>query len=246
VRGPRSLSPSVRRGLDATVRAVVAGLAGAERPRRLALLVAAALFASPFAPWYGQTVTARGVDGPRRMTVALTGWQQLSASAVVCAIVAVGVAGWLIVRAGIVVEGLGAPGRRSARARTDGVLTAAAGGLCAVLLVITLVAPPHPALAGTGPVAHSTATGRWGAGLALALALGLVLLGAAIAREAARAGDGVPDADGSGARGRPRPIRRPAGDPPLLDFDFAVGERPPGARRRRVDGGAARAARRRS
>jgi hypothetical protein len=151
------------------------------RRRRAAVLVAIALPISMLAPWYTLRVSAPGLHG---FTQSLTGWDQLSAAALVCLLAAVGVCALVVVRAALRVSGLGADARRVARARTDGALIAAAGLLCVVMLLWTAVSPPSVA---AGAATASTHMGvRFGVLLTLVLAAVLTTLGVQITAAAGR------------------------------------------------------------
>jgi hypothetical protein len=145
------------------------------------VLAAVALPISMLAPWYSVRVGARGLHG---FTQQFTGWDELSAAAVVCVIVAISVCALIVARALLRVSGLGAEARRVAHARTDGALIAAAGLLCTVMLLWSAVSPPSVA---PGAVAVSTHTGaRWGLLLTLLLAALLMGLGVQITAAAGR------------------------------------------------------------
>jgi len=145
------------------------------------VLAAIALPVSMLAPWYSLHVSAPGARGFAQQ---LTGWDELSAAAVVCVIVAAGVCALILVRAILRVSGLGADARRAARARVDGALIAAAGLLCVVMLLSTAVAPPSVV---SGAAAVDTHTGaRWGVLLTLIVAASLTALGVQMTAAAGR------------------------------------------------------------
>jgi hypothetical protein len=154
------------------------------RRRRAAVLAAVALPITMLAPWYSLHVSAPGLSGRRGFAQQLTGWDALSGAAIVCLLVALAVCTLIAVRALLGVSGLGAEARRTARSRVDGVLIAAGGLLCVVMLVWTAVAPPATE---SGAVAVSTHTGvRWGVLLTLAVAGALTALGVQITAAAGR------------------------------------------------------------
>ncbi|MGH2908218.1 MAG: hypothetical protein ACRDK8_02840, partial [Solirubrobacteraceae bacterium] len=96
--------------------------------RRLtAVLAAIALPVTMLAPWYLLHVSARGLTGRHGFTQQLTGWEALSGAGIVCLVAASGICALILARALSRVSGLGADGRRAARARVDGALIAAAG-----------------------------------------------------------------------------------------------------------------------
>ncbi|HEY3775440.1 MAG TPA: hypothetical protein VGL69_20725 [Solirubrobacteraceae bacterium] len=145
------------------------------------MLAAIALPISMLAPWYTLHVSARGIHGFAQQ---LTGWDELSTSAIVCVIVAAAVCALIVLRAVLRVSGLGAEARRAARTRVDGALIAAAGLLCVVMLLSTALAPPSIA---AGAVAVSIHTGvRWGVLLTLAIAAVLTALGVQMIAAAGR------------------------------------------------------------
>jgi hypothetical protein len=224
--------------------------------RRIALLIAAGLVASLFAPWFVHTTVAHGLTGSRRLTESFTGWDALPAAAYTC--VAVPALAWalLFLRSGTVVSGLGADGRRAARARVDGVVVCVLGLAAVAWLAGALV--DHPGSTAPAVGATTTVGARWGLALALVLALGLAGLGALMvhgatspAAAAFPAGETAPAAGSASlSRRRVRAGRfgrsavsappRPASDPAMPDFDFAVSDEPvpstPGSAERRAAG----------
>lgn len=145
------------------------------------MLAAVAMPVSMLAPWYSLRVSGRGLPG---FSQQFTGWDELPAAAIVCLLVAVGVCALIMMRAALRVSGLGADGRRAARARIDGALIAAAGLLCVVMLLWTAVAPPAPAPGAAAVSTHTSA--RWGVLLTLACAGALTALGVQITAAAGR------------------------------------------------------------
>jgi hypothetical protein len=220
------------------LRAAGAALRALDRTRVLALLVATGLVLSLLAPWYSETVTARGRGGTVHATQSFSGFSALSSVAIACVLLALVVWLWLWVRAGAVVSGLGADGRRAARGRTDGAVVALAGALGAVWLMVKLADHPggHEALAG----ANTSVSVRWGLVLSLLLSIGLALCGGVIAavRPAGRARKrprAARDRDGRARTPHRRPRRAPGhptaaeadpGELPMPDFDFAVSDEP--------------------
>jgi hypothetical protein len=154
--------------------------------RRVALLIAAGLVASLFAPWFLHTTVAHGLTGSRQLRESFTGWDALPAAAYACLAVAALAWALLFLRSGTVVSGLGADGRRAARARVDGVVMCVLGLAAVAWLVAVLV--DHPGSAAPAVGATTTVGVRWGVALALVLALALVGLGVLIVRGAVRAG----------------------------------------------------------
>jgi hypothetical protein len=171
-----------------------------DRDRRLALLTSVALLFMLGAPWYRVTVIVTGVAGRRHgLAQTWSGWQALSTASVVCAIVALATIALLVIRTRSTVDGLGAAGRRAARARVDGVLVAGGGVIALVLALLDLTSHPGPEI---GAVHATSATGPlWGLMLSLALCLGLVALGGRIARVRVAA---APAAAHRAPRGEPR------------------------------------------
>ena len=90
-------------GLALTPSSVVAGAGRVwrrtDRERRLAAAAALAVILSLFAPWFHDTVVARGVTGLRTLQQGSSGWQALPAAAVVAVLVALAVLGLLVARA---------------------------------------------------------------------------------------------------------------------------------------------------
>lgn len=162
--------------------AVTANEPGTARRRRAAVLAAVAMPISMLAPWYSLRVSGRGLPGFAQQ---FTGWDELPAAAIVCLLVAVGVCALIMMRAALRVSGLGADGRRAARARIDGALIAGAGLLCVVMLLWTAVAPPALAPGAAAVSTHTSA--RWGVLLTLAFAGALTALGVQITAAAGRA-----------------------------------------------------------
>jgi len=136
------------------------------------------------APWYSLRVSDRGRSGGDAFTQQLSGWDALSAAAIVCLIVAIGVCALIAVRSVHDVSGLGAEGRRAARARIDGGLIAGGGLVCVVTLLWTAVAPPAMAAGSPAAITHTTA--RSGVLLALVLAAALTAIGVQILAAAGR------------------------------------------------------------
>ena len=212
LRGPAPTPLSLLRGAATALRAM-------DRPRYLALLASAGLLASLFAPWYGETVTAHGLSGPRRLSESFTGWDALSAVGLACVAIAVIVWGLLFVRSGTVVSGLGADGRRAARARADGLLVSLAGLTGTVWLLVKLA--DHPGATANAVGATTTVSIRWGVVLALLFAVALVGLGAMIAGAA-------PSLARLSPRSRASRVARGVAiaEPPTPDFDFAISDAP--------------------
>jgi hypothetical protein len=256
LRGPALIPLALLRGAATALRAM-------DGARRIALLVTAGLVASLFAPWFLHTTVAHGLTGPRRLQESFTGWDALPAAAYVCVAVAALVWCTLFARSATPVSGLGADGRRAARARVDGVLVMGLGLAAVAWLAGALVDHPGSSAPAVGA---TTAVGvRWGVALALVLALMLTGLGVLIVRAAAAA---VAVAAGERATAprrlrlasrrpttRPRRSVRaaregvrlssldgsaPATDPSMPDFDFAVSDEPvpsaPGSAARRAAG----------
>jgi hypothetical protein len=157
-----------------------------DRARRIALLIAAGLVASLFAPWFMHTTVAHGLTGSRRLSESFSGWDALPAAAYACLAVAVLAWALLFLRSGAVVSGLGADGRRAARARVDGVVVCVLGLAAVAWLAAALV--DHPGSTAPAVGATTTVGVRWGLALALVLALALAGLGVLMVRDAVRAG----------------------------------------------------------
>jgi hypothetical protein len=224
--------------------------------RRIALLIAAGLVASLFAPWFVHTTVAHGLTGSRQLRESFNGWDALPAAAYACLAVAALAWALLFLRSGTVMSGLGADGRRAARARVDGVVVCVLGLAAVAWLVAVLV--DHPGSTAPAVGATTTVSVRWGVALALVLALGLAGLGVLMVRGAVRAGAprragsrvsrtspaartspsaATSPAAGAASRSR-RPARAarfgrsaapapvPASDPAMPDFDFAVSAEP--------------------
>jgi hypothetical protein len=154
--------------------------------RRIALLIAAGLVASLFAPWFVHTTVAHGLTGSRQLRESFTGWDALPAAAYACLAVAALAWALLFLRSGTVVSGLGADGRRAARARVDGVVVCVLALAAVAWLVAVLV--DHPGSTAPAVGATTTVGVRWGVALALVLALALAGLGVLMVRGAVRAG----------------------------------------------------------
>ena len=107
--------------------------------RALAAVAAAGLLVSLFAPWYRDSVTARGLHGALTMTVSRSGWEAFSfteAVAVIVAVLALAIVAAIPVAAAR--EGHG-------RLRPSGVIVAALGAIAfAVVLIRLATAPPRP------------------------------------------------------------------------------------------------------
>ncbi len=174
-----------------------------DRDRRLTIVAAVGLLASLWAPWYRETVIARGVTGLRTLSQAMTGWQALSSAGIVCAIVAGAVIIALFARC--------RPGRRAPAAARDGLIVGIGAGACVVMLVAKLL--DHGGATGGG-LAEATVAIRWGVVLALACALALAWLGVRMMRPGARPPTPPSDAarsehdDRPGADGRARRLTR--------------------------------------
>jgi hypothetical protein len=145
------------------------------------VLAALALPVSMLAPWYALRVSVSGHDG---FSQQFTGWDELSAAAVVCLLAALGICALVGLRAVLRVSGLGAEARRAARARVDGALIAGAGLICVVMLLWTAVSPPAVAAGAAAVSTHTSA--RWGVLLTLGCAGVLTALGVQITAAAGR------------------------------------------------------------
>jgi hypothetical protein len=221
--------------------------------RRIALLIAAGLVASLFAPWFVHTTVAHGLTGSRRLKESFTGWDALPAAAYACLAVAALAWALLFLRSSTVVSGLGADGRRAARARVDGVVVCVLGLAAVAWLAAALV--DHPGSTEPAVGATTTVGVRWGIALAVVLALALAGLGVLMVRGAVRAGaprvarsrlartsPAAATSAAAGAASRSRRAARaaraarfgrdagsapgPASDPAMPDFDFAVSDEP--------------------
>jgi hypothetical protein len=201
VRGPASIPSALLRAAARSLRA----MGGA---RRLSLLASVGLVLTLWAPWFSQLTVARGLTGSRRLRESFTGWDALPAAAWVCLVVAVVVWGVLLARSAAPVDGLGAAGRRAARARIDGIVVSALGLAAVAWLLGALV--DHPAVHAAGVTATTTTSDRWGIAIALIVALLLTGLGVLIVRTAARAARPVTAGARRGQRGRRSRRDRPA------------------------------------
>ncbi|HLI60401.1 MAG TPA: hypothetical protein VKV21_12125 [Solirubrobacteraceae bacterium] len=153
--------------------------------RWIAAPVALLLPATMLAPWYALRVSARGLSGRHDFVQQLTGWEALSGAGVVCLLATACVCALLLTRAVSPVSGLGAAGRRAARARVDGALIAVAGLACIAALLWTSTAPPGVA---TGAVPVEVAGhARWGVLLALGVGALLTAVGVQVTAAAGRA-----------------------------------------------------------
>jgi hypothetical protein len=134
----------------------------------LVAAAAAALLISLFAPWYHETIVARGVTGLRTMSVTRSGWDAFGFTGAVVVIVAV-VALAMVAAAPIAAARTGHRRRRLSGALVT-VLSAIA---CVVVLVrlATAAGTTHHALAVT------TVSTRWGIYLALAAGALLTVAG---------------------------------------------------------------------
>jgi hypothetical protein len=223
--------------------------------RRISLILSAGMVGCLFAPWFVHTTVTHGLRGPRHLRESLTGWDALPAAAYACMAVAVLVWILLFTRSAAVVSGLGADGRRAARARVDGILIMLLGLTAVAWLAGALADRPGSSAPAVGAV--TTVGVRWGVALALVPALGLAGLGVLIVLAAARpVRIRVPQR--SSARRSSRSAMRvsrtvravpddhrdattaPPPDPAMPDFDFAVSDEPvpssPGSARRRAGG----------
>jgi MFS family permease len=108
--------------------------------RVFAAAAAAGLLVSLFAPWYRETVVARGVTGLRTLTLTRSGWQAFSATELLILVVAV--------LSLLIVIGMGRddPDNRDDRApdrlRLSGVVVAALGTIAFVVVLVRLTTAP--------------------------------------------------------------------------------------------------------
>jgi hypothetical protein len=166
--------------------------------RALAAAAAAALLISPFAPWYRETIVARGLTGLRTMSVAQSGWQAFGFTGAVVLIVAV-VALVLMAAVPVTAE------RAGQGVRLSGALVTVLGAIAFVVVLArlaTAAGTTHHALAVT------TVSTRWG--IYLALGASALLTVASVRLLRAPQPDRPPD-PGPAARRDPaaRPNRTP-------------------------------------
>ena len=137
--------------------------------RVVAAAAAAGLLVSLFAPWYRETIVARGVTGLRTLTLTRSGWQAFSATELVILVVA---ALTLVVVIGMpsATPEDGAPDQR----RLAGVIVAVLGAIALVVVLARLTTAP-------GTTKHALSETmvaiRWGIFLALACGAALTAAG---------------------------------------------------------------------
>ena len=163
--------------------------------RALAAAAAAGLLISLFAPWYHESIVARGLTGLRTMTLTRSGWDAFSfteAVVLVVAIVALGLVAAVPVTAGP--EGRG-------RLRLSGAIIAALGAIAFVVVLVRLSSAP-------GTTRHALDVTmvaiRWGIFLALGSSAALAIAGLRLIRAPG------PDAADPVRRTRPARPMRPA------------------------------------
>lgn len=146
--------------------------------RLFAAAAAAGLFVSLFAPWYRETIVARGVTGLRTLTLTRSGWQAFSPTELLILVVAVLT---LLVVIGMPSDGPedGARDRR----RLAGVVVAVLGAIALLVVLARLTTAP-------GTTKHALAETmvaiRWGIFLALACSAALTAAGLRLIRVAQR------------------------------------------------------------
>lgn len=165
--------------------------------RALAAAAAAGLLISLFAPWYRDSVVARGLTGLETMTLTRTGWDAFSFTEGLVLIVAVIS---LVVVAAVPIS---AADEGDSRRRLAGALVAALGTFAFVVVLVRLTTAP-------GTTRHALdatmVSVRWGMFLALGCGALLAVAGMRLIRVQA------PDTVGS-TRGT-RPSRSPRGSRP--------------------------------
>src|ERR1700728_638163 len=105
--------------------------------RLFAAAAAAGLLVSLFAPWYRETVVARGVSGLRTLTMTRSGWQAFSATELLILVVA-GLSLLIVIGMPRDDPGSRAPGRP----RLSGVGVAALGAIAFVVVLVRLTTAP--------------------------------------------------------------------------------------------------------
>jgi hypothetical protein len=136
--------------------------------RALAAAAAVVLLISLFAPWYRESIVARGVTGLRTMTFTRSGWSAFSSTEVLVLIVAV--VALVIVAAAPVAAG----DARSGRLRMSGAIIAALGAIAFVVVLVRLTTAPGT----TGhALADTMVAVRWGIFLALGSSAVLAVAG---------------------------------------------------------------------
>jgi MFS family permease len=199
--------------------------------RAFAAAAAAGLLVSLFAPWYRETVVARGLHGLRTLTLTRSGWQAFSATELLVLIVAVLT---LLVAIGMPskVPQDGVPDRW----RLSGVVIAALGALAFAAVLARLATAP-------GTTKHeldeTMVAIRWGIFLALACCAALTAAGLRLAsRHSARAAgpERPPRAERTPRPERgPRPKRAPRADRLARDDRASREDRAPAPDRARSD-----------
>jgi hypothetical protein len=185
--------------------------------RALAAAAGAALLISLFAPWYRETIVARGLTGLRTMTVTRSGWEAFSFTEALVLVVAVLA---LVVVTAVPVAA--APAGRP-RLRLSGVLVAVLGTIAFVVVLARLSTAPGT----TRDTLSATMVAiRWGIFLALGSSALLAVSGLRLIR-----------APRSGEEPAPSPARRgdragwPASPPTRSQRPAGRGDRAPGAAR---------------
>jgi hypothetical protein len=185
--------------------------------RTLAACAAAGLLISLFAPWYRETVVARGLSGPRTLTLTRSGWQAFSSTELLIAVVAVLT---LLVVIGIPPD---EPGNAASdRSRLSGALVAVLGAIAFVVLLIRLMTAPGTTANGFD---HTTVAVRWG--ILLALAFGAVLAAAGLRLIRASR----PVTEPGRAAGRERRRRATGSESPVQRAESGASNRERGSKR---------------
>jgi hypothetical protein len=159
--------------------------------RALAAAAAAGLLISLFAPWYRESVVARGLTGLRTMTLTRSGWDAFSFTEALVLVVAA----LVLVLVAVVAVGDRDGGR--GRPRLAGAIVAALGAIAFLVVLIRLVSA-----AGTTrhELAATMVSVRWGIFLALGCSAVLTAAGLRLLR--------VAGADPADSARRRQPARR--------------------------------------
>jgi MFS family permease len=137
--------------------------------RAFAAAAAAGLLVSLFAPWYRETVVARGLHGLRTLTLTRSGWQAFSATELLVLIVAV-----LALVVAIAMPTRASEDGAPDRVRLSGVVIAALGAIAFAFVLVRLATAPGT----TKHALDATMVAiRWGIFLALACCAALTAAG---------------------------------------------------------------------
>jgi hypothetical protein len=168
--------------------------------RALAAAAAAGLLVSLFAPWYRESIAARGLAGLETMTLTRSGWDAFSFTEGLVLVVAV-------VALALVAAVPGAAGHEDrGRLRLSGAIVAALGAFAFVVVLVRLSSAPGTT---RDALVDTIVSLRWGIFLALGSSALLAISGLRLIRAPRSGEERAPD---PAPRGDPAawPTRRPA------------------------------------